>query len=136
LSNVEVWPWSTDGSKLIAKFAVQGLEPSRKVNDCFTVGIENDHPIVDVLHIRRLDAGVEKVLIGGIKRMINFEGKRTFRESTGNINISNELPELPPRPNNPTLLLIPATPETVLPKAKPSTPSGALVPPTKPNPPL
>src|SRR6266568_3354795 len=44
------------------------------------------------LHTRCLDAGVEKVLIGGIKRMINFEGKRTFRESTGNINISNELP--------------------------------------------
>src|SRR5437764_1322142 len=52
LCNIEIGSWSTNGGKLITEIGVEGLEPCRKFDLCFTVGIENHYPIINVLHIR------------------------------------------------------------------------------------
>src|SRR5260221_5970953 len=60
LCNMEIWSRSTHRGELIVKRAVQRFEPGRKVDDSFAIGVEGDLPIVDVLHVGRLDKGVQK----------------------------------------------------------------------------
>ncbi len=51
LSDVEVGSRSADGCELIAKFLIEGLKPVGKLNDSFSLCVENRDSIVEIFHI-------------------------------------------------------------------------------------
>src|SRR5258707_6168666 len=79
------------GGELIVKLAVQRFEPGREVDDGFSIGVEGDLPIVDVLHVRRLDKGVQQVPVCRIKGMVDFETTTALRQRPTDVYVANEL---------------------------------------------
>src|SRR5437588_740306 len=87
LCNVEVWPGSTNRGELIVTFLVQRLEPIRKFNESFAVGIKYGFPIINVFPVGRLNKRVEEVLVCRIKWMVYFEATTTLCQGTADVNV-------------------------------------------------
>src|SRR5215211_3164799 len=66
LSNVQVWRSPTNGGELVAKISIQSFEPLGQLYRGLTLLIEARNAVVDVLHLRGLDAGVHKVPVFGV----------------------------------------------------------------------
>src|SRR2546425_10067444 len=74
--------------QLVAKVAVEGLEPVGEFNARFSAGIEQHNAIIEVLHLRRLHEGVGEILAGWIERMIDLEGPRALGQGAPHVEIS------------------------------------------------
>jgi hypothetical protein len=63
-----------DGRQLIPEIRVERFEPTGHRHDGGAAAVGDDIAIVDVHHVRRFDERVVEVFVGGIERMIDFEG--------------------------------------------------------------
>lgn len=92
LGDVQVRSGRADGGKLVAKVAVQRLEPPWQLHPGLAVGVEGDVAIVDVHHVRAFDEGVGKILIGWIQRMVDLELATGFAQVAVNGNLAIKIP--------------------------------------------
>jgi len=70
-SDMKVGSCGTDGSELIAQFAIYAGEPAREADFRFAFAIELDDAIVEIFHFVGFHGGVTQVFVGGIQRMID-----------------------------------------------------------------
>src|ERR1700691_231526 len=77
-----------DDRQLIAEIRIERFEPIWHRHDGSVAGVGDDCAVVNVLHVRRFDEGVVEVFVGGIERMIDFEGASGFAESASDLYIS------------------------------------------------
>jgi len=70
-SDVKVGSGGTDGSELIAQFAIYAGEPAREADFRFAFAIELDDAIVEIFHFVGFHGGVAQVFVRGIQRMID-----------------------------------------------------------------
>jgi len=58
---------------LIAEVAIQGFEPFRKLHITFPICVETHNPVINILHLGRLDERVRKVLASWLERVIDLK---------------------------------------------------------------
>lgn len=76
---------ATQAGQLVAEIAIERSEPVRQGHDSLTIGIEDGHSIIDILHIWGLYKGVVQALVRRVERMIDQEAAATLREGAGHI---------------------------------------------------
>src|SRR5260370_15220230 len=72
-SNIKVRSRRANSRELVAEVLVQRLEVIRQCHPGLAFAVDGHHTIVDVFHLGRFNRGMIEVLVGGIKRIVNFE---------------------------------------------------------------